>query len=165
MEERKESGLPFTILSARNYARFHSTEFLVAVPITMVDPVHDLADIITTIARRNHYTGNTIVTFSFKDDNGRSVFLNRIEGKLVNCYFYKNCLIAIQIILRNCFKSLRILMKILNSVMNHESLFCIHAVLTKRVLLYLKDYRILRNGSFQNLIDNLRIPNNCHYHL
>ena len=81
MEERKESGFPFTILSARNYAKFHSTEFLVAVPFIMVDPVHDLADIITTIARRNHYTGNTIVTFSFKDDNGRTVFLNRIDGK------------------------------------------------------------------------------------
>ena len=81
MEEQKESGFPITILSARNYARFHSTEFLVAVPCVMVDPVHDLADIITTIGRRNHYIGNTIVTFSFKDDNGRSVFLNRIEGK------------------------------------------------------------------------------------
>ena len=81
MEERKNSGIPFHILSARNYAKFHSTEFLVAVPYAMVDPVHTLADIITTIARRNNYTGNTIVTFSFKDDNGRSVFLNRIDGK------------------------------------------------------------------------------------
>lgn len=81
MEERKNSGIPFHILSCRNYARFHSTEFLVAVPYAMVDPVHTLADIITTIARRNSYTGNTIVTFSFKDDNGRSVFLNRVDGK------------------------------------------------------------------------------------
>ena len=81
MEERKFSGLPFHILSARNYAKFHSTEFLVAVLYAMVDPVHTLADIITSIGRRNNYTGNTIVTFSFKDDNGRSVFLNRVDGK------------------------------------------------------------------------------------
>ena len=64
MEERKESGIPFTIVSAKNYGKFHSTEFLLAVPYVMVDSVHDLADIITTIGRKNNYTGNTIVSFS-----------------------------------------------------------------------------------------------------
>ena len=131
MEERKETGLPFTILSARNYARFHSTEFLVAVPVTMVDPVHYLADIITTIERRNHYTGNTIVTFSFKDDNGRSVFLNRIDGK--------------PLLLQELFdQDVEILSKLFQILTNSNEdiefgdesdlLFCIPDVLTKRTL-------------------------------
>ena len=81
MEERKQDGEPFRILSARNYARFHSTEFLVSIPYVMVDPVYDLRDVITEIGRRNIYNGNTIVTFSIKDDTGCSIFLNRIEGK------------------------------------------------------------------------------------
>ena len=42
MEEQKKSGIPFTILSARNYAKFHLAEFLVAVPFIMAYPVHDL---------------------------------------------------------------------------------------------------------------------------
>ena len=47
----------------------------------MVDPVHNLRDIITTIGRWNNYNGNKIVTFSFKDYSGRTIFLNRIQGK------------------------------------------------------------------------------------
>ena len=52
-----------------------------SIPYVMVDPVHDLRDVITEIGRRNHYNGNTIVTFSLEDDTGRKIFLNRIEGK------------------------------------------------------------------------------------
>ena len=48
MEETKETDAPFRILSARNNARFHSTEFLVALklPYVLVDPIHDLVDVI-----------------------------------------------------------------------------------------------------------------------
>ena len=61
MEEQNDLGPPFRILSARNYARFHSTELVVAIPYVMVDPIHDLSDVITTSGKRNHYNGNTIV--------------------------------------------------------------------------------------------------------
>ena len=131
-----------------------------AVPYIMVDPVHDLANIITTIGRRNNYNGNTIVTFSFKDNNGRSVFLNRIEGKplLLQELFHQDVEILSQLfqILTNSNEELEF---------GKESMispFYSLVVHMKQILLFQMDNQIRPRENFPNLIKVLRIS---HYHL
>ena len=71
-------SIPFKLLNTRSYSRFYSIKFTYWWNVKLMDALSYIVNVIETIGQRQKFNGCTIVTFSLKNNNERTVFLSCI---------------------------------------------------------------------------------------
>ena len=71
-------SIPFKLLNTQSYSRFYSIKFTHRWNVKLMDALSYIVNVIEIISQRQKFNGCTIVTFSLKNNNGRTVFLSCI---------------------------------------------------------------------------------------
>ena len=71
-------SIPFKLLNTQSYSRFYSIKFTHRWNVKLMDALSYIVNVIEIIGHRQKFNGCTIVTFSLKNNNGRTVFLSCI---------------------------------------------------------------------------------------